>query len=292
MDGLPEITFIKRRTMPICDVPEIGIGNKPIDDGKYLFDEAQMQDFVKAEPQSAKWFRKWYGSKEFINKKPRYCLWLKNCSPDELSKMPNALKRVEAVREFRRRSPSAPTRAIADYPRKFHVENFPTSTYLVIPEVSSERRTYIPIDFMEPDVLCSNLVKIMPNATLYHFGVLTSSIHMIWTNAVCGRLEERYRYSAEVVYNNFPWPNPNEQQYKAIEECANEILKVRERYPNCTFRELYNQDTMPDDLLKAHKRLDKMVKLAYGIPANATERDCIIELYRLYRQLCGFDTND
>lgn len=285
LDGLPVITLVKRRSKPLCNVPEIGIGNKPIDDGNYLFTEEEKNEFVLLEPLSQKWFREWYGSREFINKTPRYCLWLRNCSPNELAKMPYARKRVEAVREYRRKSPSKPTNAIADTPRRFHVENFPTCPYLVIPEVSSERRDYIPMGFMDPSVLCSNLVKIMRNATLYHFGILTSSIHMIWTRAVCGRLEERYRYSAEVVYNNFPWPTPTEKQREEILICAQNVLNVRNNYSECSYKVLYTANTMPEDLLKAHKKLDNAVKAAYGLSALATERDCIIELYRLYRKL-------
>ena len=285
LDGLPEITFINRRKRPLCNVPEIGIGNKPIDNGNYLFTEAEMNDFIKIEPQSRKWFRKWYGSNEFINKAPRYCLWLGQCSPSELASMPHAIKRVEAVRRFRQNSKSAQTRRIANTPRRFHVENMPASRFLVIPEVSSERRYYIPMGFMNPDVLCSNLVKIVPNATLYHFGILTSSMHMIWTRAVCGRLEERYRYSAEVVYNNYPWPNPTEKQYLKIQACAKAVLDIREQYAHCTYGELYNIDTMPDDLLRAHQKLDKAVKESYNLPSDASDKECIIELYRLYRGL-------
>ena len=292
LDGLPEVTFIKRRNTPICNVPEIGIGNKPIDNGNYLFTRDEADVFIEKEPQSKKWFRKWYGSREFINKKPRYCLWLGDCPPNELIRMPHALERVNAVKKFRQDSLSAPTRAIASVPRRFHVENFPQSRFLLIPEVSSEHREYIPMGFMEPDVLCSNLVKILPHATIYHFGVLTSSIHMIWTRAVCGRLEERYRYSIEVVYSNFPWPNPTAKQKQQIEVCALNILDVREKYSNCTYRELYNSDTMPLELFEAHKKLDKAVKAAYVLNANASDKDCIIELFRLYRALTEHENHN
>ena len=163
--------FVESRNKPICDVPEIGIGNKPIDGGNYLFTEEEMQEFVEKEPASKKWFKPWYGSQEFINRKPRYCLWLGDCPPNELRKMPECMKRVNAVRQLRLESKSAGTRKLADTPTRFHVENMPKGTYIVIPEVSSERRKYVPMGFMSPDILCSNLVKIIPNATLYHFGI-------------------------------------------------------------------------------------------------------------------------
>ena len=289
LDGLPEITFLYRRNAPICNVPEIGIGNKPIDGGYYLFKEEEKDSFIQEEPQSEKWFREWYGAEEFLSKKPRYCLWLGDCPPDELAKMPKAQERVESVRRFRQTSRSYGTRALAARPRRFHVENMPTTPYLVIPEVSGETRDYIPIGFMTPDVLCSNLVKLMPNATLYHFGILTSSMHMIWMRAVCGRLEERYRYSEKIVYNNFPWPVVNEKTVQKVAALAQTILTVRDRYPSTTFKVLYNKQTMPDDLQVAHTELDKYVKKLYGLSAGASEQDCMIALYRRYRQLTGQD---
>lgn len=208
LDG--DNVFIESRNKPLCNVPEIGIGNKPIDGGFYLFEKEEMEDFIKKEPVSKKYFRPWYGSKEFINRKSRYCLWLGDCSPAELKTMPLCLERVKSVKEYRLNSTSAGTVKLADKPTHFHVENMPDSTYILVPKVSSERRRYVPIGFMTPDVLCSDLVFIIPKASLYHFGILTSNIHMAWMRAVCGRLEMRYRYSKDVVYNNFPWPTPPE----------------------------------------------------------------------------------
>ena len=287
LDGLPETTFLYRRNTPICNVPKIGIGNKPIDGGYYLFKEEEKDIFIQEEPQSERWFRAWYGAEEFLSKKPRFCLWLGDCPPDELAKMPKAQERVESVRRFRQNSRSSGTRALAARPRRFHVENMPTTPYLVIPEVSGETRDYIPIGFMTPDVLCSNLVKLMPNATLYHFGILTSSIHMIWMRAICGRLEERYRYSEQIVYNNFPWPTVNEKAAEKVATLAQTILAVRDRYPNTTYKVLYNKQTMPDELQAAHTELDKYVKKIYGLSAGASEQECMIALYRRYRQLTG-----
>lgn len=197
--------FIESRKKPLCDVPEIGIGNKPIDGGNYLFTEEEMRTFIKKEPRSEKYFRKWLGSDEFINGYFRYCLWLGDADPQELVKMPLVMERVKAVRNFRLASKSAPTQKLAETPTRFHVENMPAGNYILIPEVSSEKRRYIPMGFISPNILCSNLVKLIPGATLYHFGVLTSSVHMAWTRAVCGRLKSDYRYSKDIVYNNFPW---------------------------------------------------------------------------------------
>jgi len=277
--------FIESRDHPICDVPEIGIGNKPIDGGNYLFTEEEKNDFIKKEPESEKYFRRWYGSDEFINNKVRYCLWLGDCLPTDLKNMPLCYKRVVAVREFRLASKSEGTRKIADKPTRFHVENMPKENYILIPETSSERRKYIPIGFMTPDVLCSNAVRLMPNATLYHFGVLTSSVHMNWMRAVCGRLEMRYRYSKEIVYNNFPWPSPTENQRLKIEKTAQAILDIRAKYPNEPMANLYDEVTMPIDLRKAHHDNDRAVMAAYGFDAKITENECVARLLEMYRNL-------
>lgn len=204
VDG-PEI-YVPPRQTPICDVPSIGIGNKPIDGGFYLFKDEEKEEFLRLEPGAAQYFKRWYGSDEFINNRPRWCLWVGDAEPSELRKLPEVMKRVEAVRRVREASSSAGTRKLAETPTRFHVENMPELTFIVIPETSSERRQYIPIGFFSPENLCSNLVKILPNATLYHFGVLTSGMHMAWTRYVCGRLKSDYRYSKDIVYNNFPWP--------------------------------------------------------------------------------------
>lgn len=278
--------FVESRSKPICDVPEIGIGNKPIDGGNYLFTKEEMEQFINDEPQSQQYFKPWYGSQEFINRCPRYCLWLGDCSPNELRKMPACMRRVEAVREMRLSSKSAGTVKLADKPTRFHVENMPTGTYVVIPEVSSERRKYIPMGFMTPDILCSNLVKIVPDATLYHFGVLTSNVHMAWMRAVCGRLEMRYRYSANIVYNNFPWCDPTPEQKAKIEQTAQAILDARALYPDCSLADLYDEVTMPPELRRAHQANDKAVMQAYGFWGKLnTETACVAELMKMYQEL-------
>ena len=276
---------IESRKKPLCAVPEIGIGNKPIDGGYYLFTEAEKNEFVKKEPLSEKYFRKWLGSEEFINGKVRYCLWLGDCPPSELKSMPECLKRVDAVKQYRLASKSAPTRKLADKPRRFHVENMPTSEYIVIPEVSSENRYYIPLGFLSPDILSSNLVKIIPNATLYHFGILTSSVHMAWTRAVAGRLKSDYRYSKDIVYNNFPWPEADGKQKATIEPLAQAVLDARALFPESSLADLYDPLTMPPELLKAHQKLDRAVMKLYGFKANMAEAEVVAKLFERYQRL-------
>jgi len=278
--------FVESRSKPLCDVPEIGIGNKPIDGGNYLFTKEEMEEFLKVEPAAEKWFKPWYGSQEFINRCPRYCLWLGDCPPNELRKMPECLKRVEAVRQMRLASKSPGTVKLADTPTRFHVENMPKGTYIVVPEVSSERRRYVPMGFMTPGILCSNLVKIIPNATLYHFGVLTSNVHMAWMRAVCGRLKSDYRYSKDVVYNNFPWPTPTDAQKAKVEQTARAILDARTLYPDASLADLYDETTMPSELRKAHQQNDKAVMLSYDFSVkDMTESMCVSALMKLYQTL-------
>ena len=301
--------FIESRSKPLCSVPEIGIGNLPIDGGNYLFTEEEMNAFIKKEPASEKYFRKWIGSDEFINRYFRYCLWLGECSPAELRKMPKCLKRVQAVKEFRSSSKRAATKKLAEIPTHFSTENMPSSNYIVIPKVSSERRHYIPIGYIEPEILSSDLVFIIPNATLYHFGVLTSSVHMAWMRAVCGRLEMRYRYSNTIVYNNFPWPftekqpdlfapngthekkakNVSSEQIRLlktkIEQTAQAILDARAKYPDSSLADLYDETTMPPELRKAHQENDRAVMQAYGFSPKMTEREIVAELFKMYEKL-------
>ncbi|HFU4059902.1 TPA: type IIL restriction-modification enzyme MmeI [Streptococcus suis] len=284
--------FIENRTKSLSDVPDMGIGNKPIDGGFYLFEKSEMEDFIKNEPKSANYFRKWYGAKEFINQEPRYCLWLGDASPAELRSMPQVMKRIEAVRNYRLESPSAGTRKIAEKPTRFHVENMPESTYIIVPSVSSERRRYIPMGFMTPENLASNLVLIIPNATLYHFGILTSNVHMAWMRTVAGRLEMRYRYSAKIVYNNFPWPEVTEEQKEAIAKTAQAILDARALYPDSSLADLYDELTMPVELRKAHQANDKAVMTAYGMTKVVdgkktwlTESETVERLFDMHEEL-------
>ena len=278
--------FIDSRSKAICNIPDIGIGNKPIDGGFYLFDEAEMNDFISKEPRSEKYFRPWYGSQEFLQNKRRYCLWLGDASPAELNSMPECKKRVAAVRGFRLKSTSLGTQKLAEKPTRFHVENIPDSEYLLVPKVSSERRRYIPMGYMAPMNMASDLVFIVPNTTLYHFGVLESSIHMSWMRAVCGRLKSDYRYSKDIVYNNFPWPTPADAQKAKIEKTAQAIIDARNLYPDCSLADLYDEVTMPTELRRAHQENDKAVMEAYGFNwKNMTEADIVAELFKLYEKM-------
>jgi hypothetical protein len=279
--------FIGSRQHPLADVPEIGIGNKPIDGGNYLFTRDEMLEFIQIEPKSEQYFKPWYGSVEFIHQQPRYCLWLGNCSPAELRQMPHCMKRIEAVRDTRLASTSAGTRKLADRPTRFHVENMPKGNYIIVPSVSSEKRRYIPMGFMSPDVLASNLVLLIPEATLYHFGILESNVHMAWMRAVCGRLKSDYRYSKDVVYNNFPWPTPTDEQRAKIEQTAQQILDARAKYPDSSLADLYDELTMPVELRRAHQQNDRAVMEAYGFPIknDFTESRCVAELFKMYQEL-------
>ncbi len=278
--------FVESRNKPLCDIPQIGIGNKPIDDGNYLFSKEEMLEFIKKEPLSKRYFKLWYGSKEFINQKPRYCLWLGDCTPSELKSMPCCIERIRSVKEFRLKSKSLGTIKLAETPTRFHVENMPKSTYIIIPRVSSEKRRYIPMGFLSPEALCSDSVHIIPNAGIYHFGILTSNVHMAWTRVVCGRLEMRYRYSKDIVYNNFPWPTPSSEQKAKIEETAQGILDARALYPDSSLADLYDPLTMPSELQKAHRNNDIAVMRAYGFDIkNMSESDCVAELMKMYQEL-------
>jgi hypothetical protein len=278
--------FIESRGKPICSIPEIGIGNKPIDGGFYLFTEQEKVDFLIIEPKAEKYFRKWLGAHEFLNGYHRWCLWLGDANPTELRAMPEVTKRIEEVRKYRLLSPSIPTKKLAQTPTRFHVENMPHDTYLIIPEVSSERRHYIPIGFESPATLASNLVKIVPNASIYHFGMLMSLMHMVWVKYVCGRLKSDYRYSKDIVYNNYPWPqNVNGKQKQAMEKAAQQVLDVRAQFPDSSLADLYDPNAMPPALMKAHQQLDKAVDLCY-LPQpfiNETKRiEYLFELYDKY----------
>ncbi len=277
---------VESRSKSICNIPKIGIGNKPIDGGNYLFSKEEMDEFIKKEPASGKYFMPWYGSQEFINQSPRYCLWLGDCTPNELRRMPECMKRIEAVQKFRLASTSEGTRKLADKPTRFHVENMPTGNYILVPKVSSERRRYIPMGFMTPETLCSDLVFIIPDATLYHFGILTSDVHMAWMRAVCGRLKSDYRYSKDVVYNNFPWPTPTEAQKAKIEQTAQGILDARALFPDCSLADLYDPLTMPKELRKAHEANDLAVMKAYGFSVKDTSEEiCVAKLMEMYQEL-------
>ena len=280
----PDVVLTRRST-PICNVPEIGIGNKPIDDGQYLFTPEGRDEFLKREPKAAKYFRRWLGADEFLNGYERWCLWLGDCPPSELRQMPEAMARVEAVKRSRLASKSAPTRKLAETPTRFHVEFMPTEPYMVIPEVSSERRKYIPFGFLNPDTLASNKLRLLPHASLYHFGVLSSDMHMAWTRYVTGRLKSDIQYSIHIVYNNFPWPDsPTDAQREKIEAAAQAVLDARAQFPDATLADLYDPLTMPPALVKAHQTLDAAVDAAYGRKSFKNDAERVSFLFNLYQK--------
>jgi len=316
VDG-PDVV-LQRRSKPLCPVPGIGIGSQPIDDGNFLFTPGEKADFLALEPDAALYFHRWLGSDEFINGYERWCLWLGDRPPEQLRKMPEAMKRVQAVRKFRLSSKRKQTLAAAATPAHFGTELIPAHTYLLIPKVSSERRLYIPIGFVHPDTFCSDLVFMLPNAALYHFGILQSAMHMAWTRAVCGRLKSDYRYSAGIVYNNFPWPEvlPSPQAIPspqpppggrgsvllpppgggraggtasivAIETAAQAVLDARANHPGATLADLYDPLTMPPDLTQAHRMLDAAVDAAYAKKKFTGDADRVAFLFELYRRLAG-----
>ena len=287
LDG--DNVFIESRNKPLCNVPEIGMGNQPIDNGQYLFEKDEMDAFIKTEPLSADFFHPWYGAKEFISRKPRYCLWLGECSPVQLKQMPQCLARVRAVKEYRESSSRASTVKLSLKPTRFQTENMPKGHYIVIPEVSSEKRRYIPMGYLDDSKLCSNKLRLMPDANLFEFGVLESNVHMAWMRCVCGRLKSDYDYSIKVVYNNFLWPVPTEQQKAKIEQTAQAILDARALYPDCSLADLYDELTMPPELRKAHQDNDRAVMDAYGFTkgtaARTSESACVAELMKLYQKM-------
>jgi hypothetical protein len=265
------------------------------------------------EPASKKWFRRWLGADEFLNGYERWCLWLGDCPPHELRAMPEAMKRVQAVKAARLASKSPPTQKLAATPTRFHVENMPSTPYLVLPEVSSERRLFIPFGFEQPATLCSNLVKLAPNATLLHFGILSSNMHMAWVRTTCGRLKSDYRYSKDIVYNNFPWPDlaqnskpgqsvaTADKLQAAIESAAQAVLDVRAKFQSgdqaATLADLYDPLTMPPELLRAHQKLDAAVDKAYeasggkkSYKSDAERVAFLFELYQRYTSLLPADT--
>ena len=285
LDG-PSI-FVASRRKPLCDIPAIAMGNQPIDGGHYLFTEEEKEAFLQKEPRAAKYFYRWMGAEEFLNGNNRFCLYLGACSPAELKSMPECLKRVKAVKEYRLSSTRTATQKLAERAINFQTENIPTHSYIAIPEVSSERRTYIPIGFLTPDILCSNKIRLISDAALFHFGVLTSNVHNAWMRMVSCRLKSDYSYSNFLIYNTFPWPeNVTTAQRSKIEKLAQGILDARALYSDCTLAELYDPDTMPVELRKAHKALDKAVLSLYGFKKRTpSESEIVTDLIRRYAAL-------
>lgn len=280
----PEI-FIDSRNKPICRVPLMTTGNRPADGGHLIIEDADYADFLSKEPAAKKYIKRLVGSVEFINNKKRWCLWLVGVSPAELKRMPEVMKRIEQCKLARENSPDAGRRKLAETPAVFRETNNPNS-YVLIPKVSSEKRRYVPIGFMDGNTISTDLNFIIPGANLYHFGVLTSNVHMAWMRAVCGRLKSDYRYSKDVVYNTFPWPTLTAEQLANIERTAKSIIDTRSLYPDSSLAVLYDETLMPKELRKAHQENDKAVMRAYGFDIKTTtETSCVAELMRRYQEL-------
>lgn len=278
--------FIDSRTNSICNVPQMVYGNKPTDGGFLFLSPEERDELLKREPGTEKFIRQIYGATEYINNKARYCLWLVGASPAELRKSPFIMERVEQVRQFRLNSTKAATQRSADTPTLFQEIRHPDSEYIIIPRHSSETRRYIPFGFVQPQIVVNDAVQIIPDAKIYHFGIMMSNVHMAWTRAVCGRIKSDYRYSKDVVYNNFPWPTPTDTQKTKIEQTAQAILDARARYPESSLADLYDELTMPPELRKAHQDNDRAVMQAYGFSVrDMTESICVAELMRMYQSL-------
>ena len=280
------IIFVQNSRSPICDVPKMSAGNKPSDGGNLIFPKEEKTRILDKEPELATYIHPYIGATEFINKKQRYCFWLRGVSPVILRQSTELKARLDAVKKMREKSSARPTIEKAATPHLFFSITQPKTSYLAIPEVSSERRKYIPIGFMTPDIIASNKLLIIPDATLYHFGVLTSNIHMAWMRAVCGRMKSDYQYSGSIVYNNFSWPEPTDTQKAAIESAAQGILDTRDLFPDSSLADLYDPLTMPPELLKAHQKLDNAVMKAYGYSAkDFVEAHCVADLMQRYKRL-------
>jgi hypothetical protein len=260
-------------------------GSMPRDGGGFTLSDEEKTELLAMEPLAEKWIRPYLGSREFINNKSRWCLWLVGANPGEVKKCPVVMQRVESIREFRANSVAAGTRKFADTPTLFCQIAQPDTEYIAVPGVSSERRRYIPIGFLPHTTIASDLLFLIPDATLYHFGILTSNVHNAWTRAVCGRLEMRYRYSKDIVYNNFPWPDATDEQKAAVEKLAQAILDARTQYPENSLADLYDPLTMPEELLKAHKELDRAVMKLYGFNKDITEAEIVAALMACYQTL-------
>ncbi len=280
-------SFVTAQKQAICDVPKMNFGNQPRDGGYFVIKPDEYQDIISKEPQLAKWLHPYIGAEEFINNKKRWCLWLVDATPADIRASKILREKVEAVYNFRMASKAKTTNGYAKVPAIFAQITQPLGNpYLMIPSTTSSSRKYIPIGFMGADIVSSNLVMVVPNATRYHFGILTSNVHMAWMRIVCGRLGNGYRYSKEIVYNTFPWPTPTDEQKAKIEQTAQAILDARALYPDCSLADLYDEVTMPPELRKAHQQNDKAVMQAYGFWGKLnTETECVAELMKMYQKL-------
>lgn len=281
-----ETVFIEARNHPISDVPVLQNGGKPTEGGFLILTKEEKEELLKNEPQAETFIRPYMMGKDFIMRKPRYCLWMVHANPAILNKCPLVKKRIEQVREYRLASPKAATKKKAETPMLFDEVRECATDYVAIPKVSSENRRYIPMEYLSPEIIPGDKLFMMQGASLYSLGVLTSNVHMAWMRAVCGRLKSDYSYSNTIVYNNFPWPTPTGEQKAKIEQTAQAILDARALYPDSSLADLYDELTMPPELRKAHQNNDRAVMQAYGFSVkNMTESSCVAALMKLYQKL-------
>lgn len=282
----PDI-FIEAKQKPICDVPQMLNGGKPTEGGFLILTDEERAELLHENPQAEKFLRPYMMGKDFIQRKTRYCLWMVGASPADIRKCSRVVERINQVRQYRLASPKVATQKKADTPMLFDEVRECTTDYVAIPKVSSENRRYVPMEFLSKDIIPGDKLFMLPDASLYTLGVMTSNVHMAWMRAVCGRLEMRYSYSNTIVYNNFPWPNPTEEQKTKIEQTAQAILDARAKYPDSSLADLYDELTMPVELRKAHQDNDRAVMQAYGFPVKSsfTESQCVAELFKLYQEM-------
>ena len=279
--------FIENRRQPISTIPEIVFGSMANDGGFLILQDDEKENLIKSQPLAAKWIRPFLGAEEFINNKSRWCLWLADINPSELRTIPEVYERVLSVKKHRLSSNRAATNKLANTPYLFGEIRQPSSIYLMLPRVSSELRKFIPIGYLPPEIIASDAALTISNATLFHFGILTSTQHNAWMRTVAGRLKSDYRYSANIVYNNFPWPTPTDAQRSAIETAAQGVLDARAHYPDSSLADLYDPLTMPPELVKAHAKLDKAVDAAYGYKGANSDAERVAFLFGLYQDLIG-----
>ena len=277
--------FLTNRPSPICPVPPMRFGSMPRDGGHLILTPEQREELIAEEPRTGRWIRPYTGAEEFLNRGSRFCLWLLGADPAELRGLPKVMQRLEAVRQYRLASKAGSTQKAAATPGVFVQVAQPDSDYLLVPRVSSERRHYIPMAFVPKEVIANDQVLTVKAANWFHFGVLSSAMHMAWVRYTCGRLKSDYRYSKDVVYNNFPWPeSPTERQIAAVSDSAKRVLEVRERFPNASLADLYDPLTMPPELVEAHKTLDQAVDAAYGRRRMATDSERVAFLFELHNK--------
>ncbi len=281
---------VESRATPLCDVPKMMRGSQPADGGFLIIEAKDREEFLEREPRAEKFIRRYMMGNEFINGLGRYCLWLVDVSDEEIESMPLVAARVDAVRQFRLSSKKAATRKAADRPSLFQEIKQPSTEFIAIPVVSSERRKYIPMGYLQPDVIVGNKLMCLPDANLFHFAMLESIVHMAWMRTVAGRLEMRYSYSNTIVYNNFPWITPTAQQYLQLSSLAEIILEIRDEHDDMTLAQLYNPESMPDDLRDVHDQIDRLVMSMYGFDESWSEADMIGQLLLMYKDLSALVT--